>query len=331
MKKFFSIILALALVFSLAVFTTPAAFADDGSFAVTKHPTAETVAAGSKVLFVSYPNVAQYTQYWVFEDGAGQRIDAENLPNYYPGVKVELEGTKIRILNVAEEMTGLAVQAVFVRNGVEICSNYATLTVTPGKRCADTTVNGDSCSDSTATAVCTVRITKQPVDETKLNCQRSSTYFEVRGENIARVEWVCKIGESGEVMTIPEAIERYGIQAEGYDTTILTLRSGDWSQLEGWMWMARLYDCNSNCATSKWVWTLTGWCSPVPECQPCAPCTSCAPCTPCEPVIATPCEPICSYPATGCGFGVTEFTSTTTSHYETETNTTITSHGYTFW
>lgn len=326
-KKFFALIFAFVLVFSLALFATPAAFAEGAGFAVTKHPTPETVSAGSKVLFVSYPNVAQYEQYWVFEDGAGQRINAENLPNYYAGVKVEVEGTKLRVLNVAEEMTGLSVQAVFVREGVEVCSNYATLTVTPGVR-----TNSEPCASASVSTVCAVAITKQPIDETKLNCNRSETYFSVGGSNIARVEWFCKIGKSGTEMSVAEAVSQYGVSAEGYDTCKLTLysNSAGWEGIDGWMWRAKLYDCSGNYTYSKWVTTMIGWCTPPqPSCQ--QPCLPCVPCTPCAPVCPqTPCQPVgCGTPV--CGFGITEISSTTTTHCETVTDTTVSSHGYTFW
>lgn len=321
MKKVLSIILVLVLMMSLSV----VAFADGEGFAVTKHPTSETVSAGSKVLFVSYPNAAVYDQYWYFEDGAGQVIPAENLPNYYAGVRVEFDGTKLRLLNVAEEMNGISVYAVFVREGVEIRSNYANLYVTPGIRCAET---ASPCAE-TATVSCLIAISKQPVDETKLNCRRSETYFSVGGSNIARVEWFCKIGKTGTEMSVAEAISEYGVSAEGYDTCKLILysNSAGWEGINGWMWRAKLYDCNGNYTYSKWVTTMVGWCGePEPPCQPCTPCIPCVPVCqqPCQPVCQPVCQPTCGYG--GWGYLETTYDSTTTTH--TETDTTITQHGF---
>lgn len=180
---------------------------------------------------------------------------------------------------------------------------------------------------------CTVRITRQPVEETSLNNQRSSTYFLVYAENAVSYQWFCKIGRDGDVMSVREAIEIYGVNAEGYDTNKLWLYSNSsngWEGINGWWWMCKAFDCNGCPVSSKWVATATV----ADVCTPCVPCVPCVPCTPCTPasiVLVPDCgTPACggySAPVCGGGYTVTDVTTT----FSSETHGTTTTHEFYHW
>lgn len=190
------------------------------------------------------------------------------------------------------------------------------------------TSNSGNCGSSTncgGSTNCTVKITRQPKEETSLNNERYSTYFLVYADNAVAYEWFCKIGRDGEVMRVRDAICEYGLRAEGYDTNKLWLYSNcsnGWEGINGWWWMCKAYDCSGCAVSSDWVATATvaNVCCAPPVCAP-APCTGIA----VAPSCAAPAAPACSGYGYGCGgYGYLEtyYDSTTT------TETTISQHGY---
>ncbi len=177
--------------------------------------------------------------------------------------------------------------------------------------CAEALLRGSVCSGP-------VRITKQPTDEVNLGgCgdDRISTCFIIKGDNIARVEWYCRIGATGEPMLVEEAVWNYGLGASGYDTTVLYIdRGSSWHNINGWQWAAIVYGCEGDCKITRWASTLAADCVTAPPCYTppvCAP----APCTPVAPPCTAPAT-ACA-PAWGCGYGFTEIESVTTSYSET--------------
>lgn len=341
MRKILSIILTLAMIISFAAFASPAAFADDGSgnsvsFSVAKHPTSETIKAGNKVIFKSYPQgVNHYSVYWTFEDTDGNVIEAENAPDKFPGLIVELPDIqRIRLRNTPDSMNGFKVQAHFVKdNGETIHSDYAFLYVEPNAdfqpqtytgsqstngNCENAPCGKSSCEKHPNQSCPKPAITKHPTDEVLLHDGQYATYFEARANNSCWMSWEFKIGDNGTPFSAEEASSEYGLNLEGYNSNQLWIYGITWG-INGWYVRAVFYDCNNNPTYSKWAFMrLVKYVDPAP-CKPCQPCQPQQP--PCNPWVV---DPYCSSPCVPYvhNYGWSETTVVTTTHTETDATTT---------
>ena len=317
MKKLLSIFLIIAVFVSLAILMSPAAFADDGTaapatFVVEKNPTSETVKAGGKAIFMSYPKgETSYTAYWTFEDTEGNVIEAENALSKFCGLVIEYPDIKrIRLKSIPEEMNGLKVQAHFVKaDGETIHSDYAFLYVEPNP-CAETK-QSDDCDCPKQNKNCgTIVISKHPLDETLLRDGQSSTYFTAHASNYSWISWEFKIGDYGEPFSAETAANEYGVCIEGFDSEKLWIHNIGWG-INGWYVRAVFHDCNGCPTYSKWAFMRL-----VEYVEPCKPCHPCNPCPPppcnnwvCDPYRDSPYVPTCGWSQT---------TVVTTAHIETD-------------
>ena len=332
MKKYLSVILSLVMLMSFVIFATPAAFADEGAaeteaeapiaFSVAKHPTSETVKAGNKVIFKSYPQgVSCYKVYWTFEDGEGNITEAENAPDKFPGLIVELpDQQRIRLRNTPESMNGLRVQAHFVKSdGETIHSDYAYLWVEPNDDFVPQQYTGSKPADGQCNNPCTpcqqpaqqpcgkIVITKHPIDEIFLRDGQSSTYFTSYASNYSWMTWEFKIGDYGDPFSAEIAARDYGLNLDGIYSEKLWVRNITWG-INGWYVRAVFYDCNgcptySNWAFMRLVEYVERPCQPKPPCQPCVPYY--------DPYLGPgPCAaPVCAYPETTVSYTHTEIDS----------------------
>ena len=344
MKRILTLVLALSLIFTLAMFTSPLAFADGSDaenpadiptepeiatggnpapaatessepakaaeappvFAVEKNPTDETIPAGGKAIFMAYPKGTQvYTVYWTFETDDGETIEAENAPNYFSGLIVELpDKQRIRLRNVPECMSGLKVRAHFAKmNGETIESEVAYLFVEPGA----VAYAPAPCTPAPCTTVqapvstkSDIVITKHPLDEINLRDGQSSTFFTSYATGYSWISWEFKIGDKGDPFSAEKAISDYKLNLEGIDTEKITIRNISWG-INGWYIRAVFHDACGNVKYSNWAFMrLVEGCKPCTPCTPCKPCTPCTPCTPCapDPYCGTPITPVT--PCTPC-------------------------------
>ena len=333
MKKILTLVLVLTLIFA---FVAPAAFADGAEtvaegtptvFSVAKQPTSETIKAGSKVIFKSYPQgVNSYTVYWTFEDDKGNVTEAENAPDKFPGLVVELpDQQRIRLRNTPDSMNGLKVQAHFVKSGGEtIHSDYAYLWVEPNDDFQPQQYTGTQqaqpangqcdnpcnapCAQPATQPCAKIVITKHPYDENFLHDGQSSTYFEAHATNYAWMSWEFKIGDHGYPFSAEEAANSYGVNISGFNDTKLWIHNITWG-INGWYVRAVFYDCNGCPTYSNWAFMrLVEYVAP----QPCKPVCPPKPCydpywTPCSVVVA----PVCAVPETTVSYTHTEVDSVT--------------------
>ena len=336
MKKFLCVILTFAMLMSLATFAAPAAFADEPAtateesvvFSVEKHPTNETIKAGGKAIFMAYPKGEKtYTVYWTFEDDKGNVTEAENAPDKFPGLIVELpDRQRIRLRNVPESMNGLRVQAHFARSGGEtIHSDYAYLWVEPnddfqpqqftGSQPVNNPCNNpcsNPCNQQPAPQPCKIIITKHPLDEIFLRDGQSSTYFTSYASNYSWMTWEFKIGDYGDPFSAEIAARDYGLCLEGINSEKITIRNITWG-INGWYVRAVFYDCNGCPTYSNWAFMrLVEYVEPKP-CKPVCPPKPCY--DPCWDPYWTPCSvavaPICAVPETTISHTYTEIDSWT--------------------
>ena len=285
MKKILSFVVLLALIFSLAIFATPSAFADGTETAseVEKHPLSEHIKAGESTKYTAYPRKGiEYSIYWTIEDKDGNVIKAEEAPNYYPGVTITFPNKqKICLFNVPAEMNGTKIQAHFVRQNAEtIHTDYA-----------DLIVDENPNYNPTATISKKIVITKHPYDEVNLTNGQKATYFLAYADNYSKVSWEFKIGTEGVPFSAADAVKNYGLSLDGLDTEQLWVYNISWG-INGWLVRAVFQDEDGNVAYTNWASMLL-----VNTCTPCKPASSCKPsCTPCKPsegpcVAPSPCKP----------------------------------------
>lgn len=344
MKKILSLILMLAMLMSLMLIATPAAYADGETadpaeaaavqsatpiipaaepvvFSVEKHPTSETITAGGKAIFMSYPKGEKsYAVYWTFEDDKGNVTEAENAPDRFPGLIVELpDRQRIRLRNVPDSMNGLKVQAHFAKaDGETIHSDYAYLWVEPNEAFAPQQFVGTQPTQPTAESPCVqqqpavqpcpkIVITKHPIDEIYLRDGQSSTFFTSYASNYAWMTWEFKIGDYGDPFSAEIAARDYGLYLEGINSEKLWIRNITWG-INGWYVRAVFYDCNGCPTYSNWAFMRLVECIAPKPCKPACPPPVCY--DPCYDPYWTPCAvavaPVCMVPETTVSYSHTE-------------------------
>lgn len=348
MKKILTLILALSLIFSFALFMAPAAFADGNpqgtpaeaeepatvvvapepakEFTVAKHPTDETIPAGGKAIFMAYPEGTQvYTVYWTLETDDGDVIEAENAPNYFSGLVVEFpDKQRIRLTHVPENMSGMKVRAHFAKmNGETIESNVAYLFVEPGCKPVEQPA---PCVAAPVSTKSEIVITKHPLDELCLRDGQSSTFFTSYATGYSWISWEFKIGDNGGPFSAEKAVSDYHLSLEGINSEKITIRNISWG-INGWYIRAVFHDECGNVKYSNWAFMRLVECAPAP----CKPCTPCVPCEPCIPALCVP-----DYPTVvigGCAAPQTTVThsETHTDSYTTEVSTTYYGCGHPCW
>ena len=255
---------------------------------------------------MAYPKGTQvYTVYWTFETDDGETIEAENAPNYFSGLIVELpDKQRIRLRNVPECMSGLKVRAHFAKmNGETIESEVAYLFVEPGAVApapAPCTPAPCTTVQAPVSTKSDIVITKHPLDEINLRDGQSSTFFTSYATGYSWISWEFKIGDKGDPFSAEKAISDYKLNLEGIDTEKITIRNISWG-INGWYIRAVFHDACGNVKYSNWAFMrLVEGCKPCTPCTPCKPCTPCTPCTPCapDPYCGTPITPVT--PCTPC-------------------------------
>ncbi len=336
MKKILSLILMLAMLMSLMLIATPAAYADGETadpaeaaavqsaapiipaaepvvFSVEKHPTSETITAGGKAIFMSYPKGEKsYAVYWTFEDDKGNITEAENAPDRFPGLIVELpDRQRIRLRNVPDSMNGLKVQAHFAKaDGETIHSDYAYLWVEPNDDFQPQQFTGSQQAQPApqpAVSVPRPYITKHPEDETLLYDGKYSTCFIAYAANCNSISWECKIGPYGTPFSAEEAIATYGAELFNIYTDTIEIRNLWRDRYDGWYFRAVFYGNDGSIIYSNWAVMLFNGTPPAPPKPACPPKPCYDPCwdpywTPCAVAVA----PVCMVPETTVSYSHTE-------------------------